>query len=207
MKLSLACRGVQVGRTQEAGVLLFWLVSHSRCRCTIGVAAAVLAHAHLLQQAQQQPGSCHTVTVVKVMTVLRFLTASWLCQHDTNTFVRFSGSDRLLPAVSLPGFTGDFWRAYHEVIPKAPGFDRRKELYLLYHYLNHTNLFGGETADGVCLVHVHLSAAAWLSAQRPSTVFVVWCGVCKPCHNVCLLVLLTCRWLLQHKPTHDGASG
>eukprot|EP00879_Flechtneria_rotunda_P025317 GHRR01026896.1.p1 GENE.GHRR01026896.1~~GHRR01026896.1.p1 ORF type:complete len:186 (+),score=52.12 GHRR01026896.1:480-1037(+) len=41
------------------------------------------------------------------------------------------------------GFTGDFWRAYHEVIPKAPGFDRRKDLYLLYHYLNHTNLFGG----------------------------------------------------------------
>jgi fructosamine-3-kinase len=41
------------------------------------------------------------------------------------------------------GFTGDFWRAYHEVLPKAPGFDRRKDLYLLYHYLNHTNLFGG----------------------------------------------------------------
>lgn len=29
------------------------------------------------------------------------------------------------------------------MIPKAPGFDRRKDLYLLYHYLNHTNLFGG----------------------------------------------------------------
>jgi hypothetical protein len=42
------------------------------------------------------------------------------------------------------GFTGDFWRAYHELIPKAPLFDKRKELYLLYHYLNHTNLFGGE---------------------------------------------------------------
>lgn len=41
------------------------------------------------------------------------------------------------------GFTGDFWRAYHELIPKAPLFDKRKELYLLYHYLNHTNLFGG----------------------------------------------------------------
>eukprot|EP00775_Hariotina_reticulata_P003566 gene3566-3834_t len=41
------------------------------------------------------------------------------------------------------GFSGDFWRAYHEIIPKAPGFDRRKDLYLLYHYLNHTNLFGG----------------------------------------------------------------
>lgn len=49
----------------------------------------------------------------------------------------------LLSVLLLPGFTGDFWRAYHEVIPKAPGFDRRKDLYLLYHYLNHTNLFGG----------------------------------------------------------------
>lgn len=49
----------------------------------------------------------------------------------------------LLCACWCAGFTGDFWRAYHEVIPKAPGFDRRKDLYLLYHYLNHTNLFGG----------------------------------------------------------------
>lgn len=46
--------------------------------------------------------------------------------------------------ISCPGFTGDFWRAYHELIPKAPLFDKRKELYLLYHYLNHTNLFGGK---------------------------------------------------------------
>ena len=25
---------------------------------------------------------------------------------------------------------------------KAPGFEERKQLYLLYHYLNHYNLFG-----------------------------------------------------------------
>eukprot|EP00878_Enallax_costatus_P003152 GHUV01003352.1.p1 GENE.GHUV01003352.1~~GHUV01003352.1.p1 ORF type:complete len:334 (+),score=67.88 GHUV01003352.1:159-1160(+) len=41
------------------------------------------------------------------------------------------------------GFSGDFWREYHKLIPKAPLFDKRKDLYLLYHYLNHTNLFGG----------------------------------------------------------------
>ena len=40
------------------------------------------------------------------------------------------------------GFTGTFWSAYFEVIPKAPGFDRRHDLYTLYHYLNHYNLFG-----------------------------------------------------------------
>ncbi|CAG9467269.1 unnamed protein product [Pedinophyceae sp. YPF-701] len=40
-------------------------------------------------------------------------------------------------------FGGEFWRAYHEVVPKEPGFEDRKDLYLLYHYLNHYNLFGG----------------------------------------------------------------
>ncbi|GMH36315.1 hypothetical protein BSKO_04183 [Bryopsis sp. KO-2023] len=40
------------------------------------------------------------------------------------------------------GFSGAFWKAYHDVIPRAPGFDERKQLYLLYHYLNHYNLFG-----------------------------------------------------------------
>jgi len=40
------------------------------------------------------------------------------------------------------GLTGEFWRAYFEVCPKAPGFDRRHDLYTLYHYLNHYNLFG-----------------------------------------------------------------
>jgi hypothetical protein len=113
-----------------------------------------------------------------------------------------------LPLTTVPacpshphtGFTGEFWRAYHAVIPpvsllagggcacgwrmlthththththacvracvrhmhkhapththqtretprtltnQAPGFERRKDLYLLYHYLNHANLFGG----------------------------------------------------------------
>lgn len=40
------------------------------------------------------------------------------------------------------GFSGAFWEAYHELVPKAPGFDERRDLYLLYHYLNHLNLFG-----------------------------------------------------------------
>ena len=40
------------------------------------------------------------------------------------------------------GFSGEFWDAYHALIPKAPGFEERKQLYLLYHYLNHYNLFG-----------------------------------------------------------------
>ena len=35
------------------------------------------------------------------------------------------------------GFGQAFFTAYHHVIPKAPGFDQRNELYQLFHYLNH----------------------------------------------------------------------
>jgi len=44
----------------------------------------------------------------------------------------------------------EFYRAYHEVFPTQPGYSERKEIYNLYHLLNHYNLFGGsylEQAD------------------------------------------------------------
>ncbi|KAI3441836.1 Protein-ribulosamine 3-kinase [Psidium guajava] len=40
------------------------------------------------------------------------------------------------------GFAGAFYDAYFEVMPKQPGYENRREIYLLYHYLNHYNLFG-----------------------------------------------------------------
>ncbi|XP_058224193.1 protein-ribulosamine 3-kinase, chloroplastic isoform X2 [Rhododendron vialii] len=40
------------------------------------------------------------------------------------------------------GFGGSFYDAYFEVMPKQPGFESRRDLYMLYHYLNHYNLFG-----------------------------------------------------------------
>ncbi|PKI45388.1 hypothetical protein CRG98_034193 [Punica granatum] len=40
------------------------------------------------------------------------------------------------------GFGGSFYNAYFQVMPKQPGFEKRRDLYLLYHYLNHYNLFG-----------------------------------------------------------------
>lgn len=40
------------------------------------------------------------------------------------------------------GQGGGVWSAYHDLIPRAPGFDDRKNLYMLYHYLNHAVLFG-----------------------------------------------------------------
>ncbi|XP_033628062.1 ketosamine-3-kinase-like [Asterias rubens] len=40
------------------------------------------------------------------------------------------------------GFDRGFYTAYHNLIPKASGFDKRQELYKLFHYLNHWNHFG-----------------------------------------------------------------
>ena len=40
------------------------------------------------------------------------------------------------------GFTGEFHKSYHAVIPKQEGFETRSELYQLFHYLNHWNHFG-----------------------------------------------------------------
>jgi protein-ribulosamine 3-kinase len=40
-----------------------------------------------------------------------------------------------------------FWEAYQAVRPIAPGYNCRRELYNLYHLLNHFNLFGGGYAS------------------------------------------------------------
>jgi len=41
------------------------------------------------------------------------------------------------------GFPGDFYAAYREAWPLEPGYGLRRDLYNLYHVLNHYNLFGG----------------------------------------------------------------
>jgi fructosamine-3-kinase len=41
------------------------------------------------------------------------------------------------------GFPAAFYQGYTSVYPLDPGYDRRKQLYNLYHILNHYNLFGG----------------------------------------------------------------
>lgn len=48
------------------------------------------------------------------------------------------------------GFSQNFWGAYHDVIPRSPGFERRHMLYKLYHTLNHYNLFGS-SYHGACV--------------------------------------------------------
>jgi fructosamine-3-kinase len=41
------------------------------------------------------------------------------------------------------GFPAAFYQGYASVYPLEPDYDRRKQLYNLYHILNHYNLFGG----------------------------------------------------------------
>ena len=41
------------------------------------------------------------------------------------------------------GFRPEFYAAYREVFPLEPGYEHRRDLYNLYHVLNHANLFGG----------------------------------------------------------------
>nr|BAT46493.1 fructosamine 3 kinase related protein [Tokudaia muenninki] len=40
------------------------------------------------------------------------------------------------------GFSSSFYSAYHREIPKTSGFEKRLQLYQLFHYLNHWNHFG-----------------------------------------------------------------
>jgi len=41
------------------------------------------------------------------------------------------------------GLSRDFYATYNEAYPLDAGYQVRKELYNLYHILNHANLFGG----------------------------------------------------------------
>ena len=41
------------------------------------------------------------------------------------------------------GFSAEFYAAYRAALPLDPGYRVRKDLYNLYHVLNHYNLFGG----------------------------------------------------------------
>ena len=40
------------------------------------------------------------------------------------------------------GFAPDFYAAYKEALPLEPGYDERRDIYNLYHLLNHLNIFG-----------------------------------------------------------------
>ncbi len=47
------------------------------------------------------------------------------------------------------GFNEHFYAAYKESWPLEPGYEQRRDLYNLYHLINHLNLFGKSYADSV----------------------------------------------------------
>lgn len=47
------------------------------------------------------------------------------------------------------GFPADFYRAYQSVFPLEPEYQERKDLYNLYHLLNHLNIFGASYGSAV----------------------------------------------------------
>jgi protein-ribulosamine 3-kinase len=57
------------------------------------------------------------------------------------------------------GFPSDFYAAYNEAFPLDTGYRQRKDLYNLYHVLNHFNLFGGGYANQALRMIERLLAA------------------------------------------------
>ncbi|KAL1369138.1 hypothetical protein HN51_023256 [Arachis hypogaea] len=56
------------------------------------------------------------------------------------------------------GFGASFYNSYFEVMPKQPGFEERRDLYMLYHYLNHYNLFGsGYRSSAMSIIDDYLA--------------------------------------------------
>mmetsp|Transcript_11515 Transcript_11515/g.25825 ORF Transcript_11515/g.25825 Transcript_11515/m.25825 type:complete len:164 (+) Transcript_11515:3-494(+) len=49
------------------------------------------------------------------------------------------------------GFTHDFHDTYFSLRPKAPGFEERERLYMLYHFLHQLNLFGDQQVRIRCV--------------------------------------------------------
>jgi fructosamine-3-kinase len=46
------------------------------------------------------------------------------------------------------GFSPEFYKSYQQHFPLAPRWEYRENLYLLYHQLNHLNLFGSSYLEG-----------------------------------------------------------
>ena len=50
------------------------------------------------------------------------------------------------------GFGNEFYKSYHEVIPKSHNYDAQIDLYQLYFLLVHLNLFGRSYYGGVTTI-------------------------------------------------------
>ena len=60
---------------------------------------------------------------------------------DTASYYGHREADLALTFI-FGGFSREFYQSYQQHYPLEAGFEARKPLYMLYHYLNHLNLFG-----------------------------------------------------------------
>ncbi|XP_064605880.1 fructosamine-3-kinase-like [Liolophura sinensis] len=67
---------------------------------------------------------------------------------DPGCFYGHSEFDLALPSLCDNPYWKDFFSSYHEIIPKAKGFENRAKLYQLYHHINHWNHFPPGSWDG-----------------------------------------------------------
>ena len=67
---------------------------------------------------------------------------------DTSCYYGHSEADLALTYM-FGGFSNDFYRSYEVYSPLEPGSKKRKPIYMLYHYLNHLNIFGRSYHPGV----------------------------------------------------------
>lgn len=62
---------------------------------------------------------------------------------DPAAYVGFCEADIAMTELFSP-MAGAFYKAYYEKIPMKEGYRDRRDLYNLYHVLNHYNIFGGD---------------------------------------------------------------
>ena len=74
---------------------------------------------------------------------------AWLI--DPAVYVGHAEADLAMTEL-FGGFAPAFYSAYQEVNPLQPGYEQRRDMYNLYHLLNHLNLFGGGYLSSVLRV-------------------------------------------------------
>ena len=67
---------------------------------------------------------------------------------DTSCYYGHSEADLALTYM-FGGFGNDFYKTYEVYNPLESGSEQRKPIYMLYHYLNHLNIFGRSYHPGV----------------------------------------------------------
>jgi len=67
---------------------------------------------------------------------------------DTSCYYGHSEADLALTYM-FGGFNNDFYKSYEVYNPLESGSEHRKPIYMLYHYLNHLNIFGHSYHTGV----------------------------------------------------------